>query len=90
MSPIRDIRQHVLQLTQKELADLTGVKQPTVSRWESGLLQPSHNALRRIRAEAIRRRQSWDDAWLFDGAPHHATKATSRRSGSSCSKRKAL
>lgn len=66
----RHIRCVVFQATQVEMAAIAGVRQATISRWESDDLTPSLPALRRIRAEARRRGIEWNDAWFFgeDGA----------------------
>ena len=80
MNPLAFIRRHVLQVTQTEMARLTGVRQATVSRWESGELEPSLDQMQRIRAEAIRREVPWDDRWFFD-AGTAAPVTTSRKHG---------
>lgn len=48
MSSIRDIRKKVLGLSQTDLARIAGVKQSTVSRWESGELSPSLSDVSKI------------------------------------------
>lgn len=65
MNPIRKIRCQVFKVTQEELATIAGVEQPTVSRWEKGINEPSLRHLRRMRLEAKRRGLSWDDDLLF-------------------------
>jgi transcriptional regulator with XRE-family HTH domain len=65
MSTIRYIRQQVLKITQAEMASIAGVEQPTVSRWERDVHQPSLHHLNRIRTEALRRSLKWDDRWFF-------------------------
>lgn len=47
------------------MAELTGAKQGTVSRWERGELEPSRDQLTKIREEAARRNINWDDSWFF-------------------------
>jgi transcriptional regulator with XRE-family HTH domain len=64
--PIRHIREKVLGLTQAQLAELTGVSQGTVSRWEQGKLEPTRDELRKMREAAQRKGVAWDDAWFFD------------------------
>jgi predicted transcriptional regulator len=65
MNAMRHIRCEVFQLTQEEMAVIAGVEQPTVSRWEAGINDPSLRHMKRIRAEARRRRLQWDDDWFF-------------------------
>lgn len=69
MRPLLHIRKEVLDLTQQEMAALTGATQATVSRWETGDLEPDRDQLERIRDEAIRRGKPWDDSWFFDVPP---------------------
>lgn len=54
MSVIRKIRKEVFSLTQSEFAELAGVSQGTVSRWESGV-DPSLSDLRSIWMAACER-----------------------------------
>lgn len=65
MNTLKHIRRNVFQATQEEMASIAGVEQPTVSRWEAGVNEPSLRHLKRIRAEARRRNLSWDDNWFF-------------------------
>jgi transcriptional regulator with XRE-family HTH domain len=66
MNPIRDVRVRLFAITQQEMADIAGVRQPTVSRWERDLLQPNLDALSRIRREALRRGLRWNDRLFFE------------------------
>lgn len=66
MNPLEHIRRNIFRITQNEMAQLAGVRQPTVSRWENGSLVPSLSQMRRIRAAAIRRGLSWDDRLFFE------------------------
>ena len=66
MNAIRHIRKNVLKLSQGGLADLTGVTQATVSRWETGELSPGLDELTRIRDEAQRLGAEWDDSLFFE------------------------
>lgn len=65
MNPLLHIRRDIFSLTQAEMADMAGVRQATVSRWERGLMSPTLKRLSRIRREAQRRKLPWDDNWLF-------------------------
>jgi transcriptional regulator with XRE-family HTH domain len=60
-------------MTQASFAEVAGVTQATVSRWERGEFEPSRDELVRIRDEARRKRIRWRDSWFFDqpseGAP---------------------
>ena len=47
---IRNQRQHVLGITQVDLAELVGVTQKTVSLWERGQRVPSHYHMPRLLA----------------------------------------
>ena len=66
MNQLRTIRTVIFRVTQVEFATIAGVSQSLVSRWEKGDRRPSLFELRRIRAEAQRRRLVWDDAWFFE------------------------
>lgn len=66
MSPIRNIRLNVFHATQAEFAQLVGVMQSTVSRWENGV-EPDRADLAAIRAAALEKGIEWKDEWLFDG-----------------------
>lgn len=66
MSTMNHIRKKVLKVSQRELAAISGVTQTTVSRWESGTLEPSRDEMLKIRDEARRRRVKWNDRWFFE------------------------
>lgn len=66
MRPIAHIRQNIFKLPQSEFAEIAGVKQPTVSRWENGEFEPNRDELGRIRDAARERGFVWNDAWFFD------------------------
>lgn len=74
MSPIRFIRVHVFRVRQHEFADIAGVAQASVSRWESGGV-PTLTEMQRIRAEARRRRLEWSDSFFFEVPAEFAEKA---------------
>lgn len=67
MRPIEHIRRNVLHLSQAGLAELTGVSQATVSRWESGELEPSRAEMEIIRRKgrALKGRK-WHDRLFFE------------------------
>ncbi len=65
MSPLLRIRSEILKISQSEMAEVAGVTQPTVSRWEAGMSEPSRDALMRIREAARRKKIKWNDAWFF-------------------------
>jgi predicted transcriptional regulator len=65
MSAVEHIRRKVLGLTQKGLADVAGVSQATVSRWEHGTLEPNRDEMDLIRRKAIEEGKDWDDSWFF-------------------------
>jgi transcriptional regulator with XRE-family HTH domain len=64
--PIEHIRRHVFQLSQAAFAEIAGVTQPTVSRWEAGEWEPNRDDLERIRQAAIESGKPWSDAWFFE------------------------
>lgn len=66
MHPIQHIRSKVLGLTQSGLAELVGVTQGTVSRWENGQLEPTREELARMREQAKRAGKKWKDSWFFE------------------------
>lgn len=75
MSPLLAIRKHVFGVSQSEMAEIALTTQATVSRWETGELQPDLAQLDRIRTEAGRRALEWNDVWLFEAAPAPAEKS---------------
>ena len=64
--PIRAIRKDVLGVTQKQLADIAGVSQTSVSRWEDGTLSPNASEMSRIRDFARDNGKPWSDTWFFE------------------------
>jgi len=68
MNSIRYIRKVVFpNISQGELAKITGTTQATVSRWESGELSPNLSEMQLIRDSAQARGIEWDDALFFTG-----------------------
>ena len=55
MNSIQHIRKNILRMTQGEMATAANVSQATVSRWESGELEPSIGEAAHILADAKRR-----------------------------------
>lgn len=68
MTPLQYIRTEVFGVTQVEMAEIVGVTQSTISKWESdgASEEPSLGDMAVIRAAAAKRRLRWDDAWFFD------------------------
>jgi predicted transcriptional regulator len=66
MSELHHIRTEILKASQRELAAIAGVTQATVSRWETGELEPSRDELSRIRNEVMKRKLRWNDRWFFE------------------------
>ena len=65
MNALRHIRKHIFHATQTEFAELAGVVQATVSRWENGVA-PSLVEMQAIRHAAVNRGLEWDDRWFFE------------------------
>jgi DNA-binding transcriptional regulator YiaG len=65
MRPIEHIRKNVFRATQAAFGEVAGTTQATVSRWESGELEPRQEEMARIR-EAAQHLGKWDDSWFFD------------------------
>lgn len=68
MTPWEHIRTKVFRCTQHEMAEIAGVSQGTISKWESGQQAPLSTALKNIRRAAHRRAIPWSDAWFFEEA----------------------
>ena len=66
MQAIVHIRKNVFGVTQAEFAEIAGVNQGTISRWESGARTATLEELERIRLEARRRGLDWDDGLFFE------------------------
>lgn len=69
MNTVAHIRKKVLGLSQQALADVAGVSQATVSRWENGELEPNRDEMSLIRSKAIDDGKAWDDSWFFEVPP---------------------
>lgn len=66
VNPIHHVRKTILGLSQSELANIAGVSQGTVSKWENGELEPSRDEMQRIRDAARLRDVAWDDRLFFE------------------------
>lgn len=66
MTPMLHVRKHVLGLSQVDLAVVAKTTQGTISKWESGELEPDRDQLALIREEIQRRDIDWDDRWFFE------------------------
>lgn len=66
--PLKVIRKNILNLNQVEMAALVGCAQATVSRWETGELEPDRQQMAKIREEAVKRGIPWSDTWFFEVA----------------------
>jgi transcriptional regulator with XRE-family HTH domain len=69
MNTMARIRKQLFRETQSAFGAIARTSQATVSRWETGELDPTLDQLCRIRAEARRRRLPWKDAWFFQTSP---------------------
>lgn len=65
---MRTIRLHIFKIGQAEMAGIAGVSQATVSRWETGELEPGREQMAAIRAAAAERATIWRDEWFFDAS----------------------
>lgn len=65
---MRTIRLHIFKIGQAEMAGIAGVSQATVSRWETGELEPGREQMAAIRAAAAERTSIWRDEWFFDAS----------------------
>jgi len=63
------IRKRVFGMSQAEFARALDVSQSTVSRWETGALEPSRQEMAAVRDLASSRGVTWSDRWFFDEAP---------------------
>lgn len=70
MNAVEYIRTKIFDVKQAPFAEVAGVSQATVSRWESKIgSEPSRDEMERIRSAAIARRLPWDDSWFFQTFP---------------------
>lgn len=73
MRPVEHIRKSVFRLSQHAFAEVAGVSQATVSRWENGEFEPNRDELQRIRDAARDNGITWDDRWFFESPPVEAS-----------------
>lgn len=67
MNVIKHIRARVFDdITQAAFAEVAGVTQATVSRWENGEFEPNRDDLDRIRRAAMEQGKTWEDRWFFE------------------------
>lgn len=66
MRPIEHIRKQVFGVSQAVFGEIAGTTQASVSRWESGELEPGRDEMARIRAEAQIRKLPLDDSMFFE------------------------
>lgn len=72
MNAVRYIRTKVFNVKQAPFAEIAGVSQATVSRWEGDEQtgsQPNRDEMERIRNAAFNRNLPWSDAWFFQTFP---------------------
>ena len=77
MNTIKHIRKAVFGVTQQAFAEIAGVQQSTISRWENGDAAPTLDEMERIRAATKGRKlkAKWDDRLFFAPRPLPAPKA---------------
>lgn len=68
MNAIKHIRKNVFKATQQEFAEIAGVQQSTVHRWERGV-PPTLTEMNAIREAARARKLKWNDALFFNEPP---------------------
>ena len=83
MTPLLYIRTHIFRTSQEAMADIAGVSQATVSRWEAGHFEPNGKRMERIRGEALKRKIKWNDAWFFEAPARAPAKPTPASQGAS-------
>lgn len=74
MNAVEHIRTQVFKLKQGPFAEVAGVSQATVSRWEKQGKEPSREKLDNIRKAAIERGLQWSDSFFFE-KPHDQVSA---------------
>lgn len=69
MNAVRHIRENIFKLTQAPFAAIANVSQATVSRWETGELEPNRDNIERIHSAALERGLSLDYESFFKAPP---------------------
>jgi DNA-binding transcriptional regulator YiaG len=67
-APMKLIRKTILDISQEQMAEITNASQATVSRWETGELEPDRKQMDLIRAAALARDIPWKDEYFFNAA----------------------
>jgi len=67
LNAIHQVRKHVFGVTQQQFAEIAGVQQSMVSRWENGQSAPTLEEMQRIREAAASRKllRRWRDDLFF-------------------------
>lgn len=65
-APMFLIRKTVFDISQEQMAVITDTSQATISRWESGELEPDRKQMDAIRAAALARDLPWKDEYFFN------------------------
>ena len=70
MNMIKTLRKGVFKVTQAQFAEIAGVTQSTIARWETGEITITIAEMRRIRDYAIENQMPmglpWTDSWFFE------------------------
>jgi DNA-binding transcriptional regulator YiaG len=69
MNSVRHIRDNIFGLSQVAFAEIAGVSQATVSRWENGELEPNRDDMERIHSAARDRGLALDYETFFVAPP---------------------
>ena len=69
MNPMKHIRKNLFKANQQAFAQIAGVQQSTISRWENGAGAPSLEEMQRIREAAAKLKGvRWNDRLFFEAA----------------------
>jgi transcriptional regulator with XRE-family HTH domain len=81
MTPFKHIRKFVLAATTGQMAEICGVSQGTISKWENGLHSPDLAAITRVRDHVKASGKEWDDSWIFEVPTAAPTSSTTQSVG---------